>query len=179
MVLELNLLTSFLISLNFIFYLFCTLLIINWIEEVCSLKNHLVSCLWLYHQEHGELCCLACLTKVWFVKTPDDTQFPLCWLIIQQFSIKQAFITELYRLILCGMHIIKTYYLPTCWLDNLSVFVFSAVGDCSTLTADETSMGSNESVSSQSSSASTSEPPTEKADHPALTTSLSSGSNSR
>lgn len=55
----------------------------------------------------------------------------------------------------------------------------NAVGDSSTLTADETSMGSNESVSSQSSSASTSEPPTEKTDHPTLTASLSSGSNSR
>ncbi|MED6283867.1 hypothetical protein CHARACLAT_013438 [Characodon lateralis] len=40
-------------------------------------------------------------------------------------------------------------------------------------------MGSNESVSSQSSSASTSELPIEKADHPTLTTSLSSGSNSK
>ncbi|KAM4750157.1 rho GTPase-activating protein 10 isoform 1-T1 [Anableps anableps] len=55
----------------------------------------------------------------------------------------------------------------------------NVVGDGSTLTADETSMGSNESVSSQSSSASASELPIEKADHLTLTTSLSSGSNSR
>ncbi|XP_015257744.1 PREDICTED: rho GTPase-activating protein 10 isoform X1 [Cyprinodon variegatus] len=55
----------------------------------------------------------------------------------------------------------------------------NAVGDYSTLSADETLTGSNESVSSQSSSASTSEPPAEKADHPALSGSLSSGSNSR
>lgn len=40
-------------------------------------------------------------------------------------------------------------------------------------------MGSNESVSSQSSSASASEVPTEKIDHVPLETSLSSGSNSR
>ncbi|XP_014901177.1 rho GTPase-activating protein 10 [Poecilia latipinna] len=53
----------------------------------------------------------------------------------------------------------------------------NATGDGSALTADETSMGSNESVSSQSSSASTSE--LEKADHPPLTASLSSGCNSR
>ncbi|PWA30749.1 hypothetical protein CCH79_00009207 [Gambusia affinis] len=53
----------------------------------------------------------------------------------------------------------------------------NAAGDGSVLTADETSMGSNESVSSQSSSASTSE--LEKADHPTFTTSFSSGSNSR
>uniref|UniRef100_A0A672Z0T9 Rho GTPase activating protein 10 n=1 Tax=Sphaeramia orbicularis TaxID=375764 RepID=A0A672Z0T9_9TELE len=44
--------------------------------------------------------------------------------------------------------------------------------------ADETSMGSNESVSSQSSSASTSETPTEKSDHAPLSSSLSSGSTS-
>ncbi|XP_008418547.1 rho GTPase-activating protein 10 [Poecilia reticulata] len=53
----------------------------------------------------------------------------------------------------------------------------NATGDGSALTADETSMGSNESVSSQSSSASTSE--LEKPDHPPLTASPSSGSNSR
>ncbi|XP_075947526.1 rho GTPase-activating protein 10 isoform X2 [Anarhichas minor] len=55
----------------------------------------------------------------------------------------------------------------------------SVVGDGSGLAADETSMGSNESVSSQSSSASASEMPAEKSDHVPLTTSLSSGSNSR
>uniref|UniRef100_A0A3B5LRP2 Rho GTPase-activating protein 10 n=1 Tax=Xiphophorus couchianus TaxID=32473 RepID=A0A3B5LRP2_9TELE len=55
--------------------------------------------------------------------------------------------------------------------------VLDIQNDGSVLTADETSMGSNESVSSQSSSASTSE--LEKADHPTLTASLSSGSNSR
>ncbi|XP_034390551.1 rho GTPase-activating protein 10 isoform X3 [Cyclopterus lumpus] len=55
----------------------------------------------------------------------------------------------------------------------------SAVGDGSSLAADETSMGSNESVSSQSSSASASEMPAEKSDHVPLSTSLSSGSNSR
>ncbi|XP_026214933.1 rho GTPase-activating protein 10 isoform X2 [Anabas testudineus] len=53
------------------------------------------------------------------------------------------------------------------------------VGDSFNLTSDETSMGSNESVSSQSSSASTSEMPAEKADHVPLNTTLSSGSNSR
>ncbi|KAM8880062.1 rho GTPase-activating protein 10 isoform 2-T2 [Spinachia spinachia] len=54
------------------------------------------------------------------------------------------------------------------------------VGDGSSLTADETSMGSNESVSSQSSSsASASELPAEKSDHASLSASLSSGSNSR
>uniref|UniRef100_A0A3Q1IJH8 Rho GTPase activating protein 10 n=1 Tax=Anabas testudineus TaxID=64144 RepID=A0A3Q1IJH8_ANATE len=52
------------------------------------------------------------------------------------------------------------------------------VGDSFNLTSDETSMGSNESVSSQSSSASTSEMPAEKADHVPLNTTLSSGSNS-
>ncbi|XP_072240994.1 rho GTPase-activating protein 10 isoform X1 [Leuresthes tenuis] len=55
----------------------------------------------------------------------------------------------------------------------------NAVGDGSSLAAEETSMGSNESVSSQSSSASAPEMPTEKADHATLSTSLSSGSNSR
>uniref|UniRef100_A0A3B4Z716 Rho GTPase activating protein 10 n=1 Tax=Stegastes partitus TaxID=144197 RepID=A0A3B4Z716_9TELE len=55
----------------------------------------------------------------------------------------------------------------------------SAVADCSSLTTEETSMGSNESVSSQSSSASASETPIEKTDHPPLSSSLSSGSNSR
>ncbi|XP_032418095.1 rho GTPase-activating protein 10 [Xiphophorus hellerii] len=60
---------------------------------------------------------------------------------------------------------------------NPQVLDIQNAGDGSVLTADETSMGSNESVSSQSSSASTSE--LEKADHPTLTTSLSSGSNSR
>ncbi|KAG7221930.1 hypothetical protein INR49_016956 [Caranx melampygus] len=44
---------------------------------------------------------------------------------------------------------------------------------------DETSMGSNESVSSQSSSASASEMAAEKGDHPPLNSSLSTGSNSR
>ncbi|XP_035516733.1 rho GTPase-activating protein 10 isoform X2 [Morone saxatilis] len=53
------------------------------------------------------------------------------------------------------------------------------VGDSSSLTPDETSMGSNESVSSQSSSASTSETPVERSDHAPLSTSLSSGSNSK
>uniref|UniRef100_A0AAQ4RJG8 Rho GTPase activating protein 10 n=1 Tax=Gasterosteus aculeatus aculeatus TaxID=481459 RepID=A0AAQ4RJG8_GASAC len=52
------------------------------------------------------------------------------------------------------------------------------VADGSSLTADETSMGSNESVSSQSSSASASELPAEKSDHVSLSASLSSGSNS-
>uniref|UniRef100_A0A3B5RFL3 Rho GTPase-activating protein 10 n=1 Tax=Xiphophorus maculatus TaxID=8083 RepID=A0A3B5RFL3_XIPMA len=60
---------------------------------------------------------------------------------------------------------------------NPQVLDIQNAGDGSVLTADETSMGSNESVSSQSSSASTSE--LEKADHPTLTASLSSGSNSR
>ncbi|XP_070777156.1 rho GTPase-activating protein 10 isoform X7 [Enoplosus armatus] len=55
----------------------------------------------------------------------------------------------------------------------------SAVGDGSGLATDETSMGSNESVSSQSSSASASETSTEKSDHALLNTSLSSGSNSK
>ncbi|KAM6942234.1 rho GTPase-activating protein 10 isoform 2-T2 [Lycodopsis pacificus] len=55
----------------------------------------------------------------------------------------------------------------------------SVVGDGSGLAADETSMGSNESVSSQSSSASASEMPAEKNDNVPLGTSLSSGSNSR
>ncbi|KAK9540550.1 hypothetical protein VZT92_002995 [Zoarces viviparus] len=55
----------------------------------------------------------------------------------------------------------------------------SVVGDGSGPAADETSMGSNESVSSQSSSASASEMPAEKSDHVPLSTSLSSGSNSR
>uniref|UniRef100_A0A672G0K2 Rho GTPase-activating protein 10 n=1 Tax=Salarias fasciatus TaxID=181472 RepID=A0A672G0K2_SALFA len=54
----------------------------------------------------------------------------------------------------------------------------SAVGDSSILATDETSMGSNESVSSQSSSASAPETPVERTDHPPLGTSLSSGSNS-
>ncbi|XP_031132915.1 rho GTPase-activating protein 10 isoform X3 [Sander lucioperca] len=53
----------------------------------------------------------------------------------------------------------------------------SAVGDGSSQATDETSMGSNESVSSQSSSASASEMP-EKSDHVPLSNSLSSGSNS-
>ncbi|XP_027138815.1 rho GTPase-activating protein 10 isoform X4 [Larimichthys crocea] len=55
----------------------------------------------------------------------------------------------------------------------------STVGDSSSLTTDETSMGSNESVSSQSSSASASEMSTERSDHAPLSTSLSSGSNSK
>ncbi|XP_070777132.1 rho GTPase-activating protein 10 isoform X4 [Enoplosus armatus] len=55
----------------------------------------------------------------------------------------------------------------------------NAVGDGSGLATDETSMGSNESVSSQSSSASASETSTEKSDHALLNTSLSSGSNSK
>lgn len=53
------------------------------------------------------------------------------------------------------------------------------VGDASSLATDETSMGSNESVSSQSSSASASETPTERSDHVPLSKSLSSGSNSK
>uniref|UniRef100_A0AAQ4RS80 Rho GTPase-activating protein 10 n=1 Tax=Gasterosteus aculeatus aculeatus TaxID=481459 RepID=A0AAQ4RS80_GASAC len=57
--------------------------------------------------------------------------------------------------------------------------IHNAVADGSSLTADETSMGSNESVSSQSSSASASELPAEKSDHVSLSASLSSGSNSR
>ncbi|KAM9770794.1 rho GTPase-activating protein 10 isoform 1-T1 [Menidia menidia] len=55
----------------------------------------------------------------------------------------------------------------------------NAVGDGSSLAMEETSMGSNESVSSQSSSASASEMPLEKADRVTLGTSLSSGSSSR
>ncbi|XP_035993428.1 rho GTPase-activating protein 10 isoform X1 [Fundulus heteroclitus] len=55
----------------------------------------------------------------------------------------------------------------------------NAGGDYPTLSADETSRGSNESVSSQSSSASNSEVPAEKPDHPTLTANLSSGSNSK
>lgn len=55
----------------------------------------------------------------------------------------------------------------------------SAVVDASNLMADETSMGSNESVSSQSSSASASELPAEKNDLTMLTACFSSGSNSR
>ncbi|XP_033480351.1 rho GTPase-activating protein 10 isoform X2 [Epinephelus lanceolatus] len=55
----------------------------------------------------------------------------------------------------------------------------NAVGDSSSLATDETSMGSNESVSSQSSSASASEVPTEKSEHVPLSATLSSGSNSR
>ncbi|XP_068177799.1 rho GTPase-activating protein 10 isoform X5 [Antennarius striatus] len=55
----------------------------------------------------------------------------------------------------------------------------SAVGDASSLTADETSMSSNESVSSQSSSASATETTTERCDHAPLSTTLSSGSNSK
>ncbi|XP_061778866.1 rho GTPase-activating protein 10 isoform X2 [Nerophis lumbriciformis] len=47
------------------------------------------------------------------------------------------------------------------------------------LANDETSMGSNESVSSQSSTASVPETPSDKGDHVPLSTSLSSGSNSR
>lgn len=54
----------------------------------------------------------------------------------------------------------------------------SAVGDGSSPAPDETSMGSNESVSSQSSSASASEVNMEKSDHVPLNASLSSGSNS-
>ncbi|XP_042340730.1 rho GTPase-activating protein 10 isoform X2 [Plectropomus leopardus] len=55
----------------------------------------------------------------------------------------------------------------------------SAAGDSSSLATDETSMGSNESVSSQSSSASASEVLPEKSDHVLLSTTLSSDSNSR
>uniref|UniRef100_A0A8C6Q443 Rho GTPase activating protein 10 n=1 Tax=Nothobranchius furzeri TaxID=105023 RepID=A0A8C6Q443_NOTFU len=51
--------------------------------------------------------------------------------------------------------------------------------DSPNLTADETSMGSNESVSSQSSSASTSELATDKTEHASLTASLSSDNDSR
>ncbi|XP_005935121.1 rho GTPase-activating protein 10 isoform X3 [Haplochromis burtoni] len=54
----------------------------------------------------------------------------------------------------------------------------STVGDGSSPAPDETSMGSNESVSSQSSSASASEVNMEKSDHAPLNASLSSGSNS-
>ncbi|XP_004549382.1 rho GTPase-activating protein 10 isoform X2 [Maylandia zebra] len=54
----------------------------------------------------------------------------------------------------------------------------STVGDSSSPAPDETSMGSNESVSSQSSSASASEVNMEKSDHAPLNASLSSGSNS-
>uniref|UniRef100_A0A665TZ09 Rho GTPase-activating protein 10 n=1 Tax=Echeneis naucrates TaxID=173247 RepID=A0A665TZ09_ECHNA len=54
----------------------------------------------------------------------------------------------------------------------------SSGANCSSLTADETSMGSNESVSSQSSSASASETPPEKSDDAPLNSSLSSGSSS-
>ncbi|XP_030596531.1 rho GTPase-activating protein 10 isoform X1 [Archocentrus centrarchus] len=54
----------------------------------------------------------------------------------------------------------------------------NAVGDGSSPATDEASMGSNESVSSQSSSASASEVNTEKTDHAPLNASLCSGSNS-
>ncbi|KAJ0050977.1 hypothetical protein NL108_011760, partial [Boleophthalmus pectinirostris] len=47
------------------------------------------------------------------------------------------------------------------------------------LASDETSMGSNDSMSSHSSSASASETPTDKSDHAPLCSSLSSGSNSK
>ncbi|CAG11070.1 unnamed protein product [Tetraodon nigroviridis] len=55
----------------------------------------------------------------------------------------------------------------------------SAVGDASSITTDETSMGSNESVSSQSSSASETptDRPIESSEHAPLCCSLSSGSN--
>lgn len=55
----------------------------------------------------------------------------------------------------------------------------SAVGNNCSLATDETSMGSNESVSSQSSTASASEVSTEKTEHATLCSSLSSGSSSR
>ncbi|XP_010773848.1 rho GTPase-activating protein 10 [Notothenia coriiceps] len=61
----------------------------------------------------------------------------------------------------------------------LDIQTVSVVEDGPTLATDETSMGSNESVSSQSSSASASEISTEKNDHIPLLSSLSSGSNSR
>ncbi|KAF3852492.1 hypothetical protein F7725_005847 [Dissostichus mawsoni] len=61
----------------------------------------------------------------------------------------------------------------------LDIQTVSVVGDGPTLATDETSMGSNESVSSQSSSASASEISTEKNDHIPLSSSLISGSNSR
>ncbi|XP_061574380.1 rho GTPase-activating protein 10 isoform X2 [Cololabis saira] len=62
---------------------------------------------------------------------------------------------------------------------NPQVLDIQNVGDGSNLAADETSMGSNESVSSQSSSASASEMPSDRTDHATLGTSLSSDSNSR
>ncbi|XP_023813420.2 rho GTPase-activating protein 10 [Oryzias latipes] len=55
----------------------------------------------------------------------------------------------------------------------------NAVGNNCSLATDETSMGSNESVSSQSSTASASEVSTEKTEHATLCSSLSSGSSSR
>ncbi|XP_024115732.1 rho GTPase-activating protein 10 [Oryzias melastigma] len=55
----------------------------------------------------------------------------------------------------------------------------NAVGNSSNLATDETSMGSNESVSSQSSTASASEVSTERTEHATLCASLSSGSSSR
>ncbi|KAM9792868.1 rho GTPase-activating protein 10 [Neosynchiropus ocellatus] len=55
----------------------------------------------------------------------------------------------------------------------------SVAGTISSQAPDETSMGSNESVSSQSSSASASESPPDKSDHAPLVSSLSSGSNPR
>lgn len=59
------------------------------------------------------------------------------------------------------------------------LFRLSSVGDSSSITTDETSMGSNESVSSQSSSASETPPdrPIESSEHAPLSCSLSSGSN--
>uniref|UniRef100_H2UKM0 Rho GTPase activating protein 10 n=1 Tax=Takifugu rubripes TaxID=31033 RepID=H2UKM0_TAKRU len=59
----------------------------------------------------------------------------------------------------------------------LDIQTVPAVGDSSSITTDETLTGSNESVSSQSSSASASEMPADGSEHTPLCTSLSSGSN--
>ncbi|XP_056892502.1 rho GTPase-activating protein 10 isoform X2 [Takifugu flavidus] len=59
----------------------------------------------------------------------------------------------------------------------LDIQTVPAVGDSSSITTDETLTGSNESVSSQSSSASASETPADGSEHTPLCTSLSSGSN--
>ncbi|KAM6972805.1 rho GTPase-activating protein 10 isoform 2-T2 [Aplochiton taeniatus] len=53
-----------------------------------------------------------------------------------------------------------------------------SVGNCSNSATDETSLGSNESVSSQSSAGSATETPPEKANHTPVSASLSSGSSS-
>lgn len=159
----------------------------NWEKkELGSPLCFLGSCLWLQKciimNNINLVVSLACFDSSLICKVPWWCSIALC--IDKLFScfIRQAIGSkmEYTKSFYCCVELIKKEVIK---YNNVFFFSFlisvSAVGDSSSLTTDETSMGSNESMSSQSSSASASEMPTERSDHAPLSTSLSSGSNSK